>query len=138
MRKELSSSSLAILASPLYPAVSYLALYLFITEVGYSSHIVDRTVMNIFVFAVSAIACTVFGFLIVKQKLKLWGLACSFSSIFYWYVVRPEVHDIKNILSDASAWFTMIYSTALPLILALVVSSHLTRRSSKDAVNGAA
>lgn len=120
-----------ILLSPLYPAIAFATLYVFFSLDMYAGSVIARFFINTICFSVSGVIIVgLYAYLIKNKALLFWGYCCSITSILYWYVLRPVIYEVNNVLSDNLSVYTLVISTFFPVVFAFLVQKHLTSSSS--------
>ena len=119
----------SVFVSASYPIFAFILIKLFIDFGIYPTETVLRLVGNSFIFLLASVLTVgIFArFSDVKTTL-FFGYSCSILSIIYWYVLRPVIYQVNNVLSDYSAWYTLFISSLLPLVAAFILSQHVTNR----------
>jgi hypothetical protein len=118
-----------LILSPIYP----ISLNLIMMSIFYSGIQLDRITNLTLAVIGGSLVIVLVGLLLPRNKLLLWSIFCVLSHLTYWYLLSPFFKGTGNYLGDFVAWYGLILSVLVPIILGWCAQRYLTRRPSKDA-----
>ena len=121
---------IAVSLGPLYPALAYGLLWILLYIGVRGGDVVGRILMNSLIFGLAAIVCTGIATLLAKTYAKVSGFTFAICSYYFWYEILPRLNGVESRFNDFSAWYTLVFSVGLPILLAYVLAWYFHTRES--------